>query len=143
MSLLDAPPYDSRREKRRTITTIAVIVLVLLAVSGYLYWPRFMARRTVSHFMQELVKKNYQEAYYIWQADPKLYSMDAFMRDWGPGSRWGIIKTYQIEQLGPPPGGHSSGLVAVVEINGIASREEPIWIENRTRELSFGPVLSE
>lgn len=139
MTLLDAPQFDARRYRRRKIMGIAALVLAILVMGGYLYWPRYVARRTVNHFFQELVKKNYQEAYYIWQANPKLYPMDTFMGDWGPGSKWGIIKTYRIDQLGPPPGGHSSGLVAVVEINGIASPEQQIWFENRTHELSFGP----
>lgn len=139
MTLLDAPQYNARREKWRRIVGVIVIVVVILVAAGVLYWPRYIARRTVDRFFNELIKKNYQEAYYIWQANPKLYSMDAFMQDWGPGSRWGTIKTYHIEQLGPPAGGHSTGLIAVVEINGIASSPQQIWIENRNHELAFGP----
>ncbi|HWG37780.1 MAG TPA: hypothetical protein VN690_08695, partial [Terriglobales bacterium] len=97
----------------------------------------YTARRTVNRFFQELERKNYQEAYAIWKPNPKLYPMDTFMEDWGPNSKWGTITSYSIDQLGLPPGGHASGLVALVEINGIASDEARIWIQNRTHELSF------
>lgn len=113
--------------------------MVVVAIVGVLYWPRYIARHTVDRFFQAIERKNYQEAYYIWQANPKLYTMDAFMNDWGPSSKWGIIKTYRIDELGPPPGGHASGLVAIVEINGITSDEARIWIQGGTHELGFYP----
>ncbi|HVB39424.1 MAG TPA: hypothetical protein VNE83_00890 [Terriglobales bacterium] len=139
MTLLDAPQYNERRDRIRRNIVITGIVIILVAVGGFAYWPRYIARRTVDHFMDSLIDKNFQEAYAIWQANPRLYPMDTFMQDWGPGSKWGIIKTYKIVQLGPPQGGHSSGLVALVEINAIAGtdNEARIWIQNGTRELSF------
>lgn len=141
MTLLDAPQFDAKRDRRRRTALITAVVVIVLAAAGILYWPRYVARRTVDHFFAALIHKNYQEAYAIWQADPKLYSMDAFMQDWGPGSKWGTIRTYKIEQLGLPPGGHASGLIAVVIINGIQSSPQPIWIENGSHELSFGPYF--
>ncbi|HXR97291.1 MAG TPA: hypothetical protein VN709_05555 [Terriglobales bacterium] len=137
MTLLDAKQYDFVKAQRRKTTAIVVAVVVVLAIIGFLYYPRYMARRTVNHFFQSLVAHNYMEAYAIWQANPKLYPMDTFMQDWGPSSKWGIIKTYHIDQLGTPPGGHASGLVALVDINGISTDDARIWIQNGTRELSF------
>lgn len=137
MTLLDAPPFDARRDRRRRIAGIVTAVVVVVAIVAVLYWPRYIARRTVNRFFEAIERKNFQEAYYIWQANPKMYSMDTFMSDWGPSSKWGIITTYRIDQLGPPPGGHASGLVALVEINGIASDEARIWIQNGTHEMSF------
>ncbi len=137
MTLLDAPDYNTRRDRLRRNIVITAIVVIIVAVAGFSYWPRYVARRTVDHFMESLIRKNYQEAYAIWQADPKLYPMDTFMEDWGPGSQWGIIKSYKIEQLGPPQGGRSSGLVALVEINNIPTPEARIWIQNGNHELSF------
>ncbi|MGH9417043.1 MAG: hypothetical protein ACRD01_10490 [Terriglobales bacterium] len=147
MTLLDAKPFDAERHGRRRKTAriigVSVIVVLILVLVGIVYWPRYQARRTVDAFFHALEQKNYQEAYYIWKPVPKLYPMDAFMRDWGPDSRWGIIKTYHIDQVGLPPpagggsGGHASGLVALVTINHIVSDQARIWIQNRTRELSF------
>lgn len=147
MILLDAKPFDAERHQRRgkliRIVSVIVIAVLILVLVGIAYWPRFQARRTVNAFFTALEHKNYQEAYYIWKPVPKLYPMDAFMRDWGPDSRWGIIKSYHIDQLGLPPpagggsGGTSSGLVALVTINHIVSDQARIWIQNGTRELSF------
>ena len=137
MTLLDSAPYNEQRDRWIRAITITVVAAIVIAGAGYLYYPHYMAQRTINEFMQALVDKNFQEAYAIWQADPKLYPMDAFMKDWGPDSQWGIIKTYSIRQLGPPPGGNSSGLVALVEINGIQSDEARIWIQNGSRLLSF------
>lgn len=137
MTLLNAPPFDERRAKRRRLLGIIVAVVIVVAIIGVLYWPRYSARRTVDRFFEAIEHKNFQEAYAIWQPDPKLYPMDAFMRDWGPSSRWGIITSFKIDELGPPPGGHASGLVALVIINGITSDEARIWVQNGTHELSF------
>ncbi len=137
MTLLDAPQFDFKRDRRRRILIIVAAVVVVVGAAVILYWPRYQATRTVDRFFMALINKNYQEAYAIWQADPKLYSMDAFMRDWGPASKWGTITKFRIEQLGLPPGGHASGLVALVRINGIQSDEARIWIQNGTEELSF------
>lgn len=136
MTLLDARPVNQAQLRRRRNFLIAAVVLVLLALGLYFYWPYFQARRTVNHFMQALIHKNYQEAYYLWQADPKLYPMEAFMRDWGPQSEWGRIKSYKIKHVTVPPGGHSSGLVVLVQINGMP-HEAKIWVENHSDALSF------
>jgi hypothetical protein len=137
MTLLDAPQYDAKRDRRRRILIVATAVVVVVGAALYLYWPHYQATRTVDRFFEALMNKNYQEAYAIWQADPKLYSMDAFMKDWGPQSKWGVITSFRIDQLGIPPGGHASGLVALVRINGIQSDEARLWVQNGTEEMSF------
>jgi hypothetical protein len=137
MTLLDAPPFDAKRDRRRRILIIVAAVAVVVGAAVYLYWPHYEATRTVDRFFGALMDKNYQEAYAIWQADPKYYTMDVFMKDWGPQSQWGTIKSFRIVQLGLPPGGHASGLVALVQINGIQSEEARIWIENGSEVMSF------
>lgn len=137
---MDAQPYDFTRDRRVRAAIITLIVVVILGLLSWMFWPRFMARRTVDRFFQSIERKNYQEAYAIWQPDPKAYTMDAFMADWGPGSQYGVITRFRIAQLGVPPprgSGHSSGLVALVEINGNTTDEARIWIENGSHVMSF------
>ncbi len=136
MTLIDAQPVDHARLRRRRTLIIAAVVIVVAAAAIYLYWPYFQARRTVNHFMHALIRKNYQEAYFLWQADPQRYPMNAFMRDWGPQSEWGYIRSYKIEAVTVPPGGHASGLVVLVKINGI-THEAKLWVENHSEALSF------
>lgn len=136
MTLLDAAPFDRARARRRNTTILIVVIAVVVAIGVYWYWPYYQARRTVNSFFQALLRGNFQEAYYIWKPDPKAYSMDSFMQDWGPSSPWGKIKTYKIERVTEPPGGHSSGLVVLVRINGIHS-DARLWVEKRSQEMSF------
>lgn len=137
MTLLDAPKYNERRAHQRKTLGIVVAVVVIVAIVGVLYWPRYQARKTVDQFFHAIIQKNYQEAYAIWQPNPQLYPMDAFMKDWGPSGQWGIITSFHIDQLGLPPGGHANGLVALVTINHIQSNQARIWISDKNHSLSF------
>ncbi len=135
MTLLDATPVDYQRLRRRRLLLGGIALLVVLSLAGYLYWPRYVARRTVTHFMDAIQRHNYQMAYFIWQANPREYSMDRFMQDWGPSSSWGTIKTFSIDGV-ESPGSNSSGLVVFVKING-RHDEARLWVERKTHELSF------
>lgn len=136
LTLMDASPFDRERARRRNWIILAVIIALIIAIGIYSYWPYYEARKTVNHFMTAIVRGNYQEAYAIWQADPAQYSMDSFMQDWGPGSPYGVIKTYKIQTVTEPPGGHSSGLVVLVRINGIHT-DARLWVQNGNEEMSF------
>lgn len=148
MTLLDAKEYDNRRDiRRRNIAISAAIVIVILVVL-YLVWPYYMAHRLVGRFMNALAHGNYQEAYAIWHPDPQSYSMDSFMKDWGPDSRWGTIKTYKIDKVMKPPpmlgisgeSGTGSGLIALVTINGIADQARIYVVKYKgVRILTFYP----
>ncbi|MGH9414794.1 MAG: hypothetical protein ACRD0Y_13775, partial [Terriglobales bacterium] len=65
MTLLDAPSYNAHRFHQRKVLGIVVAVVVIVAIVGVLYWPRYQARKTVDQFFHALIKKNYQEAYAI------------------------------------------------------------------------------
>ncbi|MGH9536041.1 MAG: hypothetical protein ACRD2E_14420 [Terriglobales bacterium] len=136
LTLMDASPFDRARARRRNQIIVAVIIAVIIAVGIYWYWPYYRARQTVNHFMTAIVQGNYQEAYAIWQADPKEYSMDSFMQDWGPSSPYGVIKTYKIQDVTEPPGGNSSGLVVLVRVNGIHT-DARLWVQSNNQEMSF------
>lgn len=136
MTLLDAPTFNRQRAKRRNLIILIVVVAAICALGLSLYWPYYEARRTVNQFMTALVRGNFQEAYYIWKPNPRAYTMDSFMQDWGPGSPWGRIKAYRIQQVTAPPGGHSTGLVVLVRINGIHT-DARLWVEDHSHIMSF------
>lgn len=144
MSLLDPPVFDERKARRRRNLAITIALAVMAVIVVLLIWPYYMAHQTVDHFMDALVRRNYQEAYAIWHPNPKSYPMDTFMQDWGPGSRWGIIKTYRIDRVITPPkmaGGPASGLIALVQVNGITDDEERLYVmkDHGQRILGFYP----
>lgn len=136
MTLLDASPVNKARIRRRRMIIAAIVIIAILIIAGLLYWPYYSARTTATHFMDALVQHNYQKAYFLWQANPRDYTMDRFMQDWGPGSPWGTIRTYRVLKVENPPGGHSSGFVATIEINGMHDTAQ-VWVEKKNHAMSF------
>lgn len=136
MTLMDASPFDRARARRRNWIILGVVLAGLIALGIHWYAPYYEARKTVNHFMTAIVQGNYQEAYAIWQANPKEYSMDSFMQDWGPSSPYGVIKTYKIQTVTVPPGGDASGMVVLVRINGIHT-DARLWVQDSNHEMSF------
>jgi hypothetical protein len=140
MGLMDAPAYDPalerRRHRRKVWAVVIVLAVIFIGTPLYFYWPYWQARKKVAQFMNALQRQNYQLAYYVWHGNPRRYPMDAFMRDWGPQSEWGPIKSFRIVVVTPPPGPAASGLVVLVQINH-SPHEAKIWVENHSLDLSF------
>ncbi|HSA92228.1 MAG TPA: hypothetical protein VLE48_04400 [Terriglobales bacterium] len=147
MSLLNAPEYDPRRERRRALVALGGVVLVgVLAAVAYSYrnWPE---ERVVSRFMSALQQRDYETAYGIWLADPEWkqhqerhtsYPYEDFYRDWGPGGEWGLIRSFRIEGADSPPGG-GSGVVVEVTVNERVGAKARIWVEKKDKSLTFSP----
>jgi hypothetical protein len=147
MSLLNAPEYDPRRERRRALAALGGVVLVgVLAAVAYSYrnWPE---ERVVSRFMTALQQRDYETAYGIWLADPEWkqhldrhasYPYEDFYRDWGPGGEWGLVRSFRIEGADSPPGG-GSGVVVEVTVNERVGAKARIWVEKKDKSLTFSP----
>jgi hypothetical protein len=145
-TLLNAPPYDPGRERRRrgvVITIVLVVALVAMLAWRYRNWPE---ERTVDRFFAALQHKDYDTAYGIWFYDPDWkqhpqqhakYPLNEFMQDWGPGGEWGIIQSYHVDGAESPKGG-SSGVVVVVTVNGRAEKAR-VWVEKSDKTLTFSP----
>lgn len=146
MTLLNAAPYDPRRDRRKKeLLAAGLLTLVLLGLLTYRFW-NWREERAVDKFFSHLEQKDYQDAYTIWLADPEWrqhpqkyarYSYDDFYKDWGPGGQWGLIKSHKIEAAVRPPRG-GSGVIVVVTINQRAEKAF-IWVEKSDRSLSFSP----
>lgn len=146
MSLLDAPQYDARRERRRKLTALAVVLAVMaLALAGYL-GRNWRYERVVDKFFTRLEQKDYEGAYGIWMADgdwkqhPEKfarYPYGQFYLDWGPSGEWGVVKSHKIEGAARPQGG-GSGVVVVVTVNERVEKAR-IWVEKSDMTLTFSP----
>jgi hypothetical protein len=146
MTLLDAKEPDLARERRRKIiiSTIVVAVLVISWLAWALrFWPE---ERVADKFFATLQKQDYESAYGIYFADPgwkqhpqahAQYPFNEFRQDWGPGSEWGLIKTYKIEASGYCPGG-TAGVVVQIVVNDRADRAR-VWVQKSDKTLSFPP----
>jgi hypothetical protein len=146
MTLMDAQAPDFKRERRRRILIVSIIVgvLVLAALAwAYRFWPE---ERVADRFFSALQRQDYEAAYAIyyndanWKQHPQEhpdYPYSEFYRDWGPGGEWGVIKSYKIEVSGncPHPG---SGVVVQVIVNGRSDRAR-VYVEKSDKTISMPP----
>lgn len=146
MTLLDAPPPDLARERRRkkiiSIVIIAVLVIGFLAWR-FRYWPE---EHVVNRFFNALQQKDYEAAYGIWMHDPgwkqhpqkySNYAYSDFYRDWGPGGEWGVVKTHSVDcALGTQEG---TGVIMQATVNG--RTEHPyLYVNKSDKTMSFSPT---
>jgi hypothetical protein len=145
-TIFTAGHYDPEKSRRKRQTIVGIIsLLVILGGLAYLlrYWPY---EHRVDRFLDTLQKQDYQQAYAIWQNDPKWqehparykdYPYEDFYRDWGPAGDWGAIHSHKV-QGATTPKGHSSGVIVEVTIN---NRVEParLWVEKKSKTLTWSP----
>lgn len=152
MTLLDAPPFDARRAKLiRGISIFAVVLVCATFFGTILYtldfpwqlwnWP---SDHRVNLFLNDIEAGHMKKAYAEWNNDPnweqhpdryKLYDFNSFMRDWGPQSDYGVIKSHKIivaKRVG-------NGVIMGVDINGGAT---PIFlrVDDASKEIGFSPI---
>jgi hypothetical protein len=146
MTLLDAQEYDpekGRKRKRRIISAIAIVLLVLCLGWWFRYWPQ---EHIVGNFFDALQRQDYKTAYGIWMHDPQWeqhreqhakYPFNEFYQDWGPGGEWGLIKTQKVFAASPCPGG-GTGVVVDVIVND-RTKHAQVWVEKSDKTLSYPP----
>ena len=154
MTLFEAQPYDAARARRKRLRIIAAICVVI--VIGLVWWSlRFWPQEhLVNQFFDALQQQNFEKAYGIWMHDPdwkqhadrySKYPYADFMKDWGPGGEWGIIKSHHIDGAAVPHGysgspfATASGVVVVVTVNERISDKAHIWVQNDDKTLGFSP----
>jgi hypothetical protein len=152
MTLMDAPKFDVRRERRnRTllITGVVVIVVAAIALGSWFvevpwqlwHWPQ---DHRVNNFFAAVQSGDLEKAYGLWNNDSdwkrhpdqyKAYSLADFEKDWGPASDYGTIKSHNIviaHRVG-------NGVVMGVNING---GKTPIFlrVDSKSKTIGFSPV---
>ena len=160
MTLLDAPTFDSARDRRIRTTIISGISLFfVLFISSWLiagmpvdwpwnWWTHFRARSTANHFLKAIEQNDMQKAYSIWTHDPDwqqhvaqhgAYPFDRFQQDWSSTSsanEYGAIKEHKI--LAARISGNV--LLMGIRINGLKSNNLFIDYDPKTHTLGFSPV---
>jgi hypothetical protein len=154
MSLFEAQPYDPRPARKKRDRILALIVLVIVA--GLVWWQfRFWPEEhQVDRFFDALQQQNYEHAYGIWMHDPEWkqhpgkysrYSYNDFVKDWGPGGEWGIIKSHHVDGAAVPKGysgspfAIASGVVVVVTVNDRVADKAHVWVQKDDKTLGFSP----
>jgi len=154
MTLFEAQPYDPAQTRRKwTRIIIAICVVSFVAVLWWMlrFWPE---EHIVDQFFNALQQQNLEQAYGVWMHDAdwkqhpdrySRYSYDDFVKDWGPGGEWGIIKSHHIEGTREPKGGNASpfvtasGVVVVVTVNDRVADKAHIWVQKDDKTLGFSP----
>jgi len=152
MTLMDAPQYNMRRERRNRNLGIAAIVILIIAffacISFYLdtpwqlwHWP---SDHKVNQFFSAVEAGDLNKAYGVWNNDPNWqkhpqqysgYDFTQFQKDWGSASDYGVIKSHKIivaKSVG-------NGVVLGVDING---GKTPLFlrVDNASGTIGFSPV---
>jgi hypothetical protein len=160
MTLLDAPQFDTVRDRRRrriiyfsTGTFGALIIAWWLMAGLPLDWPwnwnyHWRGTVAVNEFLKDVEKNNLVGAYAIWNHDKDWqqhpdryagYSFARFQQDWGPESQdndYGAIKSHVIKVSRM----YGNVLVVAAFINGRKSKALFLDYDTRTRQLGFSPV---
>lgn len=151
MALMDAKEYDPRPAQRRN-RIIGAVVVVVIAVSAYLYFTRYdPEKKVIDRFFHALEQKDFDTAYGLYQGDPDWkqhpqkfpnYTINQFKLDWGPSGEYGPITSHSVDcALAPPKKDFvsPSGVVVVVTIN---NRAEPrsMWVETKSKSITDSPV---
>ncbi|MGC2162375.1 MAG: hypothetical protein WA634_10725 [Silvibacterium sp.] len=152
MTLMDAPQFNARRERRNLNLGIAAIIVAVVAfaagISFYLdmpwqlwHWP---SEHRVNQFIATVESGNLQQAYGQWNNDPNwqqhagqyaAYDFTQFQKDWGAASDYGVIKSHKIV-IAKTVG---NGTVMGVDING---GKTPLFlrVDHKSKTIGFSPV---
>lgn len=154
MSLLNAPEYDERGERRKTGLLIGIGVALLLAVAigigGYLmghgwFYTNLRAERRVDNFFKALEAKDYSKAYGIWMNDPNWeqhpqkydYSIKRFTEDWTTESPiGGPVQSHHVDiSKTDGTGPFGTGIIVAVRVND--GRKVFMWYDKRDGTLTY------
>lgn len=151
MTLLNAPEFDNRKEKRNRNLLVGVGVLLLLtaltAVGGVLlghgwFFSNLPVEHRISVFLSTLEAKDYAKAYGIWMNDPEWqqhpqkydYTLKRFTEDWTTESDWGPITSHHVD-ISKRDG---TGIVVAVRVNNSAKKLF-LWYERSNGTLTYSP----
>lgn len=154
MTLLNAPEYDERGERRKVGLLIGCGVAVLLAIviglGGYMmghgwFFTNLRAEHRVGDFFTALEAKNYDKAYAIWMNDPDWqqhpqkydYSLKRFTEDWTTESPVnGPITSHHVDiSRTDGTGAFGTGIIVAVRVNG--DHKLFMWYEKKDGTLTY------
>lgn len=159
MTLLDAPIYDERRARRRSVifyTTLGTLAVLFigwwLAAGRPVDWPwtwdaNLLGRSAVNRFLTAVEQNNLPKAYGIWMHDPawqqhpakyKTYSFDRFQEDFSsqsPDNEYGAIKSHRIAAARM----YGNTLLVAILVNGRKSGALNLDYDPKSKTLNFSP----
>jgi len=159
MTLLDAPVFDEKRDRRRHVILLSAGGLLLVLFVGWwlvagrpVDWPwnwnnHLLGRATANEFLEAVEKNDLSKAYGIWTHDKDwqqhpsqngAYPFSRFQDDWSttsPDNEYGVIKTHKIVAARM----YGNVLLMAVLINGRKSGALNLDYDPKARTLNFSP----
>jgi hypothetical protein len=130
MSLMDAPDYDPRHDRRVRNICIAITVVILalaaIAFAGYVtghgwFYTNIPAEHRVNNFFSALEAKDYQKAYNLYENNhpDSGYPLQRFTEDWTTDSPiHAPITTHHVDiSRTDGSGPFGSGIIVAVRVN--------------------------
>ncbi len=160
MTLLDAPAFDTVRDRRRRLIiywstgTFGALIIAWWMLAGLpLDWPwnwnyHWRGTIAVDRFLRAVEQNDMSKAYGVWNHDPNWqqhpdkysnYTFARFQQDWGPNSAdndYGTIQSHALRAARM----YGNVLVVAVLINGRKSKALFLDYDTKTRTLGFSPV---
>jgi len=147
MTLLDAQPYDPTKSRRRkTMIAVTIVVVIVLAALAWMY-RNWTEEHAVDKFFAALQHQDYETAYGIYFNDPgwrqhqqkyTQYTYADFYRDWGPGGKWGLVKSHRIYGSANTKSFGGGGVVVEVVVND-RSEHERMFLQRSDKTLTVWP----
>lgn len=127
---------DQRREGKIKTIAIAVAVIAVAGLAGFLFFRTFSERRVANSFLDTLRAQDYAGAYRTWGcATPcRDYPLNKFMEDWGPKGVYAKAPAqgrYTISDI------CGEGVVFTLETPG--TDPVGIWVSRTDHAMSFAP----
>lgn len=158
MTLLDAPKYDERRERRKRTILVSVLSLLVVGFVGFwlaagrpVDWPwkwqtYLVGRFRTAQFLKAVENNEMEKAYGIWEHDPKWqqhpnkygYPYHRFIGDWGPGmieNTYGTIHSHKIVAARI----HGNVLLMAILVNDRKSNALNMTYDPQDGTLDFAP----
>jgi hypothetical protein len=154
MTLLNAPEYDERGERRKQGLLIGTGVLLVLAVvigiGGYLlghgwFFTNLKAEHRVDRFFKALEAQDFNTAYAIWMNDSEWqqhpqkyeYTLKRFTEDWTSESPINSpIHSHHVDiSKTDGSGAFGTGIIVAVRVNG--DHKLFMWYEKKDGTLTY------
>lgn len=125
-------PIDPKSERRRRYLISGLVFVLLLSGYGYYQFRNYAEERQARSFFEALQRKDFAEAYRIWQPGDS-YKFKDFLEDWGDQGLQGPVERFRIVRSRR----RGTGVIVQVRVNG--SQDVSLWVERRDKSLTFPP----
>lgn len=131
---------EEQKAKRAKLLKRGLVLLILLLIAaglGYIFFKNHSEEQRVKGFLEELRKQDFQAAYRMWgctESTPcRDYAFPKFMDDWGPKGSHADIGSAHIGMS------QSCGTGVILRVDYRGAEPVPLWVERGTHLVSFAP----